>query len=238
MPDYPGLRLPTLQLDPPPKGTPPLGTPLEFSILAESAEHCSQAETDLQQNVDRLLKKDEVADETIEQLPTSFMTTFLASAEAAHVQVKIHHNPARVELSGPKEDVEKAVDTLQTALLMLSNHLQTIDMKISDELHNYQWMYTSGSGGPAKPFSQEECYELEMAHRLKRQTVTLDGVDGRRMTFDMERCTEVTAGATKSMRISRVRKEEGACVGGVHMCLAPLHDYVLHQCTCLHSGVW
>ena len=212
MPDYPGLRLPTLQLDPPPKGTPPLGTPLEFSILAESAEHCSQAETDLQQNVDRLLKKDEVADETIEQLPTSFMTTFLASAEAAHVQVKIHHNPAKVELSGPKEDVEKAVETLRTALIMLNNHLVAIDKQVSGELQHFHWQkLASRSVGMATMFSREECYELEKARQLQRKTATLNQGQSRQVTFDVERLVEVTAGATRPIRISRVRNEEGVC---------------------------
>ena len=223
VPDYPGLTLPTLQLDPPPRGTPPLGTPLEFSILAESADHCSRAEAELQHKVEKLLQKEVVPAKAIEQLPTSFMTAFQANARAAHVKVTVCHNSAQVELYGPKEDVKQASVVLETALAMVSNHLQTINMQVSSALELYQWRYTSGSEDVTRSYSPRECYELEKAHLLKCKTVTFERERSGQVTVDMERLVEVTAGAARATRVFRVKKEEGAFVECLCMCQSAGH---------------
>lgn len=233
VPDYPGLTLPPLQLDPPPKGTPPLGTPLEFSILAESADYCSRAEAELQQKVEKLLQKAVVPAKAIEQLPTSFMTAFQANARAAHVEVTICHDPAQVELYGPKEDVKQASVTLETALAMVSNHLETINVRVSDALQLYQWRYTSGSEDVTRSYSPGECYELEKARLLKRKTVTFEQERSGQVTIDMERLVEVTAGAARAIQVHRVKKEEGARVGEcVCMCRYSDHKLQLHIDRC------
>ena len=215
VPDYPDLKLPKLQLEPPPRGTPPLGTPLEFSILAESDYHCSQAEAELQQKVNEVLQRDVVEHETIEQLPTSFLTAFQSSAKAAHVKVTICHNPARAELYGPKEDVTRAVDVLERALDAVANRLQVIHMQVISDLQQFQWKFTSGLEGMTTSYSPEECYALEKTRQLQRKTASFKRGGGEQVTVDMKRLVEVGAGAARTTQVYRVQKE-GGVLCGVH----------------------
>ena len=213
VPDYPDLKLPTLQLDPPPKGTPPMGTPREFYILAESDYHCSRAEAELHQKVDEMIQRKVIEDETIKDLPTSFVTAFQANAKAAHLKVMIHHNPTRAELFGPKENVQQAASDLEHALVAVANHIIAINKQVSSALQHYHWTYTSGPGGTTSSYSPGECYELEKAHQLQRKTVTFKRErSDEQVTVDMERRVEEGAGAAMITQVHRVRREEGAFV--------------------------
>ena len=213
VPDYPDLKLHTLKLDSPPKGTPPMGTPREFYILAESDYHCSQAEAELQQKVNEMIQRKVIEDETIKDLPTSFVTAFQVNAKAAHVKVMIHHNPTRAELLGPKEDVQHAVIVLEHALVAVANELKSIKNQVSSALQHYHWTYTSGPGGMTRPYSPGECYELEEAHQLRRKRVTFkrEG-SSEQVTIDMERCVEEGPGAAGITQVHRIQREEGAFV--------------------------
>ena len=213
VPDYPDLKLPTLKLDPPPEGTPLMGTPREFFVLAESDHHCSQAEAELQQKVDEMIQKKVIEDETIKVLPTSFVTAFQANAKAAHVKVMIHHNPTRAELLGPKEDVQQAVIVLENALVAVANHIIAINKQVSSALQQYHWTYTCGPEGMPRSYSPGECYELEEAHQLKRKRVTFkrEG-SSKQVTIDMERRVEIGTGAAGFTRVQREPREKGGFV--------------------------
>ena len=210
VPDYPDLKLPTLQLDPPPEETPPMGTPREFYILAESDYHCSQAETELHQRVDEMIQTKVIEDETIKDLPTSFLTAFQANAKAAHVKVMIHHNPTRAELLGPKEDVQHAVSVLEHALVAVANYIIAINKQVSSALQHYHWTYTCGPEGMARSYGPGECYELEKAHQFqcKRVTFKREG-SSEQVIVDMERLVEEGAGAAGTIQVHRVQREEG-----------------------------
>ncbi len=213
VPDYPDLKLPTLQLDPPPKGTPPMGTPREFYILAESDYHCSRAEAELHQKVDEMIQRKVIEDETIKDLPTSFVTAFQANAKAAHLKVMIHHNPTRAELFGPKENVQQAASDLEHALVAVANHIIAINKQVSSALQHYHWTYTCGPEGMARSYGPGECYELEEAHQLQRKTVTFKRErSDEQVTVDMERRVEEGAEAAMITQVHRVRREEGAFV--------------------------
>ena len=213
VPDYPDLKLPTLKLDPPPEGTPLMGTPRGFFVLAESDYHCSQAEAELQQKVNEMIQRKVIEDETIKDLPTSFVTAFQANAKAAHVKVMIHHNPTRAELFGPKEDVQQAVSVLEHALVAVANYIIAINKQVSSALQQYHWTYTCGPEGMARSYGPGECYELEEAHQLHHKTVTFkrEG-SSEQVTVDMERLVEEGTGAAGTIQVQRVQREEGAFV--------------------------